>query len=460
MDVTRKIFAAAVMIAAVTILVKIVGLARELVVASRLGRGDVLDAFIIANALPSYAVNVIAGSFSAAIVPTFIEVLHGRSRNEAQRLLASVSLLSVLLLVAATVLLALAIPLVLPYMASGFPEAKLALTRQMFYMLLPSLVLSGMASICGAVLNAHEHFVVAALSPALVAIVTIVMLLALPHERAAQALAGGVVMGMGAQVCLLAWTLWRQGYHVTPWWHGQTDVLRQTIRQYVPMIAGATLIGSTTVVNQAMAAMLDPGSVAALEYANKLVMLVIELGATALGTAALPYFSKQVARRDWEELRRTRNFYVTSVFCIALPLVGLIAVYADDIVQLVFERGAFESDDTILVGRVLQCFIIQVPFYIAGILIVRIISAIKENHILFYGNIISIVLNVTLNYILMQWLGVAGIALSTSIVLVISFFYLSFALNRKLRVSPHNDGYMPAAVESHGDSNKNVQTPP
>lgn len=96
-------------------------------------------------------------------------------------------------------------------------------------------------------------------------------------------------------------------------------------------------------------------------------------------------------------------------------------------------------------GRVLQCLIIQVAFYIAAILIVRMISPIKENQILLYGNIISMVLNVTLNYILMQWIGVAGIALSTSIVLLIAFCYLSLVLNRKFgRISVLNkDRYMP-----------------
>lgn len=92
------------------------------------------------------------------VVPTFVEVLHGLSRYEEQGLLASVNLLSVLLLVAATGLLALAMPLVLPYIiASRFSPAKLALTRQMFYMLLPSRVLSAMASIWGAFLNVGER---------------------------------------------------------------------------------------------------------------------------------------------------------------------------------------------------------------------------------------------------------------------------------------------------------------
>lgn len=94
----------------------------------------------------------------------------------------------------------------------------------------------------------------AALSLALVAIVTIVMLFALPHERAAEALVGGVVVGMGAQVCLLAWTLRRQGYQVTPWWHGQTDALRPTIRPHDgggDLDKRATLISSTTLVDRA-----------------------------------------------------------------------------------------------------------------------------------------------------------------------------------------------------------------
>jgi putative peptidoglycan lipid II flippase len=266
------------------------------------------------------------------------------------------------------------------------------------------------------------------------------MLLAMPHENAADALAWGFVLGIVFQACILAWMLKNLGFQVTPWWHEPTDALRQTVRQFIPMIAGTTLMSSTTLIDQLMAAMLDPGSVAALDYANKIVMFVIGLGATALGTAALPYFSAQVAGRDWQGLRETRHFYVSRIFLITLPLAGMGALFAGQIVKLVFERGAFTADDTTLVSHILQCFIIQIPFYIAGILAVRVISAIKENHILLYGNIISVVLNVTLNYIFMRWIGVTGIALSTSIVYIVSFLYLTLALNSRLNaLSSAND---------------------
>ncbi len=192
----------------------------------------------------------------------------------------------------------------------------------------------------------------------------------------------------------------------------------------MPMLAGGFLMGSTSVVDQSMAAMLPGGSVAALSYAGKIVGLILAIGATALSTAALPYFSQMVAQNDWAGCRHTLKRYSVLIFVTTVPLTLALMAFSRPLVRLVFQRGAFTAADTDLVSWVQICYSIQIPFYIGSMLFVRFLSSIRRNDVMMYGSGISLILDVSLNLVLMRVWGIAGIALSTSLVYVAAFLFL------------------------------------
>ena len=187
------------------------------------------------------------------------------------------------------------------------------------------------------------------------------------------------------------------------------------------------ILASTALINQGMAAMLGPGSVAALNYGNKLIAVPINIGTTALGTAVIPYFSLMVAKNDWAGIRHTIKRYFGLIFSVAIPATTGLILGAEPLVRVIYERGAFTPEDTRLVAPVLAFFALQLPFYIAGTLLVRLISAMLANHILMISSLVSVLLSVSLNYFFMKKLGVAGIALSTSCVYLGSFLFLHFS---------------------------------
>jgi putative peptidoglycan lipid II flippase len=188
----------------------------------------------------------------------------------------------------------------------------------------------------------------------------------------------------------------------------------------------------TYLVDQLMAAMLPGGSVSALNYGNRVVALPLGLAATALGTVAVPYFSSMVARGDWAEVRHTLGRYLRLIFAVTVPLTLILILASRPLVRLLFERGAFTAEDSQLVARVQSFYALQIPFYIAGIMVVRVISSMQANQILLWGAAINLSVNVILNYLLMKWLGVAGIALSTSFVYLVSFLFCYTILNRRI----------------------------
>ena len=432
-SVNRRIFAAMLTVGTLTAAVKVVSTFKEMVVARQFGVSDGLDALLIAYLLPSFAINVVAGSFNAALVPTYIQVREQEGHQAAQRLFSSVVVWSAALLIGVSILMGFAAPYLLPILGSGFTPEKLTLTRQLFFILLPTLPLSGLFATWVAVLNANERFALAAITPVATPIVAIALVYGMGDVWGIYAFAVAMIAGAIVEGILLASGLARRGISLVPRWHGFSPAMRQVMKQYAPMIAAGVLMNSTVIVDQAMAATLGAGSVSVLSYGNKAVAMMLGVGSLALSTAILPQFSHMVAAKDWSAVRHTLKTYARLVLMSAVPVtVGLMLV-SRFIVMMLFERGAFTASNTLEVAAVQNLYLLQMPFYLVGMLFVRLISALGANYILLWGTAISAVMNVTLDYLLMKWLGVSGIALSTSIVYIAALAFLSLMALRALK---------------------------
>jgi putative peptidoglycan lipid II flippase len=418
------IFRAALIVGLFSILVAIGATLKELVVARYFGRGDSIDAFLVAFLLPSFIVSVAAGSLATALIPVFVEIRHREGVEAAQQLFSSVLVLNAFALLLIATLLGLLAPVYLPYLGSSFSAAKLGLTRNLLLLLLPFIFFNGIASCASSALNAGEKFAVPSIIPIVTPLVVIAFLELTWKSWGVFGLAGGTVAGSVIEAGLLAKALKTRGIRLAFKWSGLTPALRSVLSQYTPMLAGSFLISSTLVVDKAMAAMLSSGSVAALSYANKIISAMLAIVATALSSATFPYFSKMVTLKDWNGCRNTLKRYSVLVLATTVPLTIGLMILSKPLVTLLFQRGAFTSTDADLVSQVQICYLIQVPFYILSMLFVRFLSAAKRNDVLMYGAVISLVLDVILNLLLMRRWGVAGIAMSTSCVYAISCFYV------------------------------------
>ena len=172
----RRIIKAAVVIGALTVALKALAMGKEILVAAKFGTEDRVEACLIAFLLPSFIINVLGSSFSSASVPTLVRTRKQQGEAASQQLLSETVAFSGLVLVAATGLLAVLSPYLLPVLAAGFGPEKLALTQNLFYTYLPIIVLSGVLANWDAVLNARQQFAWSALVPMAVPVATIVLL--------------------------------------------------------------------------------------------------------------------------------------------------------------------------------------------------------------------------------------------------------------------------------------------
>ncbi len=430
----RRIFRAATTIALLTLLVKAAAMAKEMAAAAWFGTGDAMDAFVVAFLLPSYVINVVAGSFNAALIPAQIETRERVGAAAAQRLFQSVSAFSGAMLLLITLLLALLSPVLLPLLCSGFSPEKAALARHLFLMLLPGVAVSGLIVNWESLLNASERFAAAAFAPAMLSLTVLATLCLAGTRWGIDALAAGTVAGMLLQLAMLGRCLRRHGfgYALLPRWHGMGADVRRVIGQYVPMVAGSMLFCGSILVDQAMAGMLAPGSVATLAYGNKLVALAAGLGTAALGTAVLPHFSKMTALGDWRGVRHTLKTYTRLILLVTVPAVAAAVALSTPLAALLYERGNFTVADTLAVSRVQQMLLLQIPFYSLSLLYVRMLSSMKGNRVVMLGALTGFCVNVLLNFCLMGPMGVAGLALSTSLVYLFMTVAMGTALRRRL----------------------------
>jgi len=429
-SIKQKILGAASIVGLFTVLSQVGGFAKELTVAAWFGTGDAVDAFLIALLVPSFIVNILAGSISASFLPTFIRVYRNRGVAGAQNVLTGVISGFLFFGLILSVILIATTPLYLPALCSGFSPEKLRLARMILYALVPIILFKGLSTICAGVLNALDNFALAAILPILGPLSAIFFILTGGASLGIYALVSGTILGFGLETVLISGAIIRRKFSLRPHLIGVDPDLRIVIGQFLPMIAGSILMGSTELVDKGMAATLAPGSVAALNYGNKIIAAVLTLATTAIGTAVLPFFTRLVSQKDWKYIRSILKSYLSLIFAVGIPTAILIYVFSDSIVNIIFQRGSFTAGDTAVVSGVQAYFSFQIPFYIAGILVVRLISALRANHILMWGAAINLVVNIGCNLLFIHYLGLKGIALSTSFVYLVSFLFLVYFANR------------------------------
>lgn len=418
-SINRRIFAALFTVGFLGLFARFGSIAKDLALARQYGINDQLDAFLVAYIIPVFAATVISGSFNLALVPVYIQVSEKESTEAAHRLFSSVAFWSLGLL--ATIALALGVlgPVLLPLVGPGFTPEKRELALSLYRIMLPMILCTGLATLWGAILNAREKFALAAIVPLITPLSVIASIFTMSRVWGIYALAYGTLAGSVLELGLLSFGLRKQKIPILPRW-AHHPAFKQVLKLYAPMIAGAFMMSSTQLIDQSFASRAGSGGVSTLNYANKIIGLLTGIGAVALGTAVLPYFSRMVTDEDWAGIRRTLKLYSALILAITVPVMLLCAWQSETIIRLLFERGEFTARDTAMVASVQRFYLLQLPFYILGILHVRLISALKANYALMCCSGINLFNNILFDYLFLKWFGVPGIALSTSLVYLIS----------------------------------------
>ena len=409
-------------------------LGRESITAHVFGRSDQIEAFLLAALIPLFLINATGNSIAAGFVPTMLGVRHKQGQRSASDLTAAFLLIVLSLIAAAMALASVAFPLVLPWIARGFDAAKLDLTLHLFYWLLPVVAIGALGKFWLAVLNGYERFAAGSLIPIVVPLSVIVLLVLAPESARLDFLVYGVAAGFTLQLAaalaiagrmqLLRWPSLPS--HVKP-------ILAKAASQYFSLLAGTLTLMLLEVVDTTFAALGGAGTVAAINYASKLSVLVLSLVGTALATAVVPYYARLRASGTLAQQTRFVRFGEMLALGGGTILAVLLALLSTEIVMIVFNGGRFGAADVAAVSKLNALYVLQAPAFLVGVMYGRLLLVEGKSRVLFSGAILSVTCAVVANLILAPILGGAGIPVAGVIAYVASAIWLRVRLAAVLR---------------------------
>jgi putative peptidoglycan lipid II flippase len=424
-----------------TITSRILGLARDQVIAYYFGAGDANDAFRVASRIPNLVRELFAeGAMSAAFVPTFTRQLTLEGRERSWRLASSV--INALLIVTGVIVvfgIVFAEPLVRLF-ASEFSAVpgKIELTIYLTRIVFPFLTLVAVAAVLMGMLNSLGHFFIPALSPAMFNVAVIVMSLALiPFSSslgiqpitivAIATLVGGI-----GQLAIQWPPLRKEGFRYRLVLDLKDEGLHRVLLLMGPGTIGMAATQINVFVNTVLATGEGTGAVSWLDFAFRLMYLPIGLFGVSIATAATPAISRMVAEQNFARIRSTLAHALGLMLFLNLPAtIGLI-VLARPIVAVIFQHGNFTEADTIATAAALQLYAIG----LIGYSIVRIISptfyALGRSRIPVMVSAGSVLVNIALNVTLVRSLGYRGLALGTSMTAIVNASVQLFLLRREI----------------------------
>jgi len=437
MEEKEKVTRAAWIVSSATLLSRLLGFVRDMVVAYFFGAGLSADAFFVAFRIPNLLRRLVAeGALTVSFIPVFTDYLTNRSREEAFALARVILTFLSLVLVILSILGVLLAPLIVRVFAPGFTAApdKFALTVLLTRILFPYIFFIGLVALAMGLLNALGRFAAPALAPVLLNLGMIASMLLLRDyfDPPILALAVGVLIGGLLQVLLQAPYLIKEGSRLGFSFDFRHPGLKKIGLLMAPAAFGAAVYQFSVFISTLLASFLPQGSVSALYYADRLVQFPLGVFAIALGSAVLPSMSRQAASADMEGLIDTLSYALRLVFFISLPaMVGLI-VLAEPIIRVLFQRGHFETHATALTAAALVAYAFGLWAFSGVQIMVRAFYSLQDTKTPVKIAIISLLVNIVLAVLLMKPLKHVGLALATSVSSMLNLIILTYVLRQRL----------------------------
>ncbi len=435
-DHNRAVARWAMLIGSATLVSRILGFIRDVIIARLFGIYIYAQAFVIAFRIPNLFRDLVGeGAANAAIVPVLTEYSIKRSKEEFWEITNVLLNLLLVILSVITFFGVLFAPLLVRLIAPGFmssPE-KLEVTINLTRIIFPYILLIGLAAYAMAVLNSLKNFAVSAFAPCLLNISIIIF--ALLFGEGTKGLATGILVGGILQLAVQVPVLYKKGFHAKLAMHFKHPGAIQVGKLMLPRLASSSIYQLNNFVDSifgSLAAIVGDGGVAVLYFSYRLIQFPIGIFSNSLAQAILPTFSTQVLEENQENLKVTLSWGLRIVFFVMLPATVIFMVLADRLVFTLFGGGKFDLASGLLTANALFYYSIGLSAYAGTKILQSCFFALKDTVTPTKIAFLALIMNIMLNAILMFPLKIGGLALATSISGIISFFFLFFILKRKL----------------------------
>lgn len=430
----------AAVVAGATLISRVLGFVRDVIVAFALGAGLFADAFFVAFRIPNLLRRLFGeGSLTMAFIPVYTRIREEEGEEAAQAMARSAMIWLAVILVSITLLAELLAGPLTMAIAPGFiknPEL-FDTTVNLVRICFPYVIFICGVALCMGVLNARDRFLGPALAPVVlnVALIGAALFGYFTGMNVAYAMAYGVLIGGAGQWLLQQPFLRSTGFSWRGAWSWRNKGVARMGLLMLPTVFGAAVYQLNILLGTLLASFLPVGSVSYLYYADRLVQFPLGVFGIAVSTAALPSLAKLAAKGEMEEYDAALTLSLGLTLFIALPAAAGLIGLADPVISLLFERGAFTSEAVTATSKALIAYALGLPFIALSRPLVAGFYALEDTRTPVKIAVVCLIANIGLGLLLMQSLAHVGLALAVSGSSLLNFVALHFVLARRRKAA-------------------------
>lgn len=436
-----SVLKAAWIIAVVTIVSKLIGFVRDIIIANYYGAAMVSDAYYYAYQIPSLSLILLGGvggpfhSATVAIFSKLIPNLQEKPSEYVNKLYSTFMTATIIFFLALSAIMFIFPRQIMGLIISGGSPDMINLAATHLKIMTPLLVIGGIVGIYYGILIIYRQFMLPNLSPIIMSLAIIGVVIAAPSDQKGYALAWATTIGAILQLIIQYPNIRKLGYKLKQnFAFTNNPEFKEICELLFPAVLSSTVGQIHIYVDMFFTSSISEGAWTAIGYANRVFQFPVGILVTAFLVPLFPIFAKLVADKDYNGIKNYFNKGVGVLFFGAIPIIIGILVVGMDAVRLVFERGLFDEKATFMVTEALWFLSVSIIPYVFRDSITRVYYSFNDSKTPFVVAFSSIVLKLVLNYVLISKMhfGIGGITLSTSLVTLFNACVLGMFITKKM----------------------------
>lgn len=410
---------------------KITGFFRDIVLAQTFGAGEITDAYLTALNIPVVLFDGISAALGTTFIPIYFKIKSSKGQEEVNKFTSNILNIVIIISLIFVLLGVIFAPYIVKIFAVGFKGDVFDLIVNYSKILIFSMVFIAINGLVSSYLVASGNVYI---SGAITIPFNIFVIIAIIFASVTESyvMVYGTLIAYIAQLLFQLPLLIKKGYKHRLTVNLRDENIRQILFLVIPVFIGSYINQINAVVNRTLASTLDSGSITALNYANKLNMFAVGVIAVAISTIMYPILSKLASEGNKKLFKINISKSINMIVIIMLPIMVVMTTFSTEIVKVLFEEGSFNSHDTYLTSTALFFYSIGILSYGLKELLAKSFYSLQDTKTPVRNATISVVINIVFSIILVNIMGIGGLALASSISATVTTMLLLISLRKKI----------------------------
>lgn len=430
-------FRSGLLVMIITMVSRVLGLVRATIIAYYFGASGATDAYFSAFKISNFFRQLLGeGALGSSFIPLYNEKIEIEGEEKGKEFIYSILNLIFVFSTIVTLLMIIFSQDIINLIVNGFPTETKILASQLLKIMSVYFIFISLSGMICAMLNNFKQFAIPASTSIFFNLAIILASMGFSKTFGISALAYGVVLGGAFQLLIVLPSFFKivKGYSFKINW--KDPYLKKIFILMCPMLVGIVARQVNTIVDQVFASYLQEGGVTALENATRLYLLPVGVFGVSISTVIFPVLSKAVAKNDLKTAENNIVKGLNILLFLIIPSTAVLTFYSTDVIRLTLSYGKFGEEAVKVTAEALLYYSLGLYFYTAIYLMTRAFYSVKNSSYPVRFSIVSIIINIVLNFALIKPMAYRGLALSTSIASGVNFVLLVYVFRKKYMEFP------------------------